>query len=170
MADTVRLLVDGEVIKAVRERGALHRKALRIFSPGQPEQRSWGATVCGELRVFRMHKDEEFAMEVNGDFLPGCPDPDLSETWPLKHVYIQQSRRHKYLNALVARCKYVSWYHHDIRVIGRSEIVYDLGGKGFKGMAQLWVQTRGKVIAPADDPWETPSQRKRWVSPDILCS
>jgi hypothetical protein len=167
MTDNVRLLVDGHMIKAARVPGGVHSRALRILLPGQPEQRSWGATISEELRVFRSRKEDDFEIEVRGDLTLACPEPDPSEGWPLKHIYIQQSRRQKYLNALVVRCNYTSWYHHDIRVIGYSEIVYDLRGRGFHDDAQLWIQTRGKVVNVAD-PWEVPVQRKRWIDPVIL--
>jgi hypothetical protein len=91
-----------------------------------------------------------------------APNPISARGWPIKHIYVQQSRRQKYLTALVARCNCTSWYHHDIRVIGYSEIVYDLRGRGFHDDAQLWIQTQGKVVNVAD-PWEVPVQRKRWV-------
>jgi hypothetical protein len=79
MSDNVRLLVDGHMIKAAREPGGAHSRALRVLRPGQPEQRSWGATISGELRVFRSQKEDEFEIEVQGDITFGCPEPDFSE-------------------------------------------------------------------------------------------
>ena len=167
MTDVVRLLVDGKMIKAARKPGGLHHQALRILQPGQPERRDWGATISGELRVFRARPEDDFEIEVRGDFTSGSPEPDYGERWPLKHIYVQQSRRQKYLNALVARCNHASWYRHDIRIIGKSEIVYDRHGKGFQKNAQLSIQTRGKVVS-VGEAWEPPAQREHWVDPAIL--
>jgi hypothetical protein len=173
VADNVHLKVDGDLIKDARDLrkpDAHHGKALRIFRSGQCEERDWGGTISGggELRISRARKEDEFQIEVlNGDFKSGCPQPYFTETWPLKHVYIQQTLRHKRLDALIACCNGASWYHHDIRIIGDSEIVYDCHGRGFRGDVQLWIQTRGKIVAVGNS-WRQPPQRVKWVDPDVL--
>ena len=149
MTEDIRLEVDGHMIKKARRTG-IHSGALRIIRPGYPEKRCWEATISGELRLFRLRKEDEFEIELQGDFTPGSPEPDFHEAWPLKHLYINQGRRRTYLNALVARCNGASWYAHDIRIIGNSKIVYDRRGGGFRGNVQLWIQTRGKVVNLAD--------------------
>jgi hypothetical protein len=127
-----------------------------------------GSYYIGRTARIPLAQEDEFEIELQGDFTPGSPEPDFHEAWPLKHVYINQSRRRRYLNALVARCNGASWYAHDIRIIGNSEIVYDRRGGGFRDNVQLWIQTRGKVVNLVD-PWEMPVQKRvNPVSPDIL--
>jgi hypothetical protein len=170
VASNIRLRVDGDRIKAARKPNGHHGKALRILRPGQSEVRDWGATISGggELRISRSDKGDEFEIEVlSGDFKSGCPKLLCTEAWPLKHVYIQQSLRHSRLDALIACCDGASWYHHDIRIVGDSDIVYDRHGCGFRGNVQLWIQTRGKIV-PVGSDWQTSPLRVNPVAADIL--
>jgi hypothetical protein len=43
-------------------------------------------------------------------------------------------------------------YHHDVKIVGDCEIVYDRNGRGLGNYTQLWVQTRSALIVPAG-PW-----------------
>jgi hypothetical protein len=170
VADNIRLRVDGNLIKSARKPDGHPGKALRIFRLGQNEERDWGATITNGavIRVFRSVKEDEFEIEVsNGDFRPGSPEPDYTEAWPLKHVYIQQSLRHNRVDALVACCNRASWYHHNIKIIGDSEIVYDRRGRGFRDNVQLWIQTRGQIV-PLGGAWQCSPRRVNSVNPDIL--
>lgn len=167
MVDNLCLKVDGRLIKNARAGKVAHGEALRIIQPGQSESRAWGATISGELHLFRFRREDEFQIEVRGDFISGCPAPANGEAWPVKHIYIQQNRREKYLDAIVARCDHVSWYAHDIKIIGCCQIVYDRRGRGFHNNAQLWIQTQGRVVNLAP-PWVKPVQRKTMGKPEIL--
>jgi hypothetical protein len=79
-SENVCFLVDGDRIKRARKT-VRHEKASRIFRSGRPECRAWGATVSGQLRVFRSRVEDEFRMELlQGEFSCACPTPDLCET------------------------------------------------------------------------------------------
>ncbi len=102
----VYFLIDGKKIKAAR--GTKRRPpvknepALRVFRPnGSEDSPAWGATISGEIRVFRLRIEDEFKIELlDGRFDLGDPEPDKLET--TKHVYIQQSLRKKQLEAMIA--------------------------------------------------------------------
>jgi hypothetical protein len=166
MVDNLCLKVDGRMIKNARAGKVAYGEALRIIRPGQSESRAWGATVSGVLHLFRVRTEDDFQIEVQGDFRPGCPEPAVGKAWPVKHIYIDQGRR-KYLDAIVARCDEKSWYAHDIKIIGCCQIVYDRRGKGLDDNVQLWIQTQGSVVNLAE-PWVKPVQRKTMGGPHRL--
>jgi hypothetical protein len=142
MTEDIRLEVDGHMIKKVRRTG-LHSEALRIIRPGHPNSAVGELLYIGRTAPIPLAQGRRIRVELQGDFTPGSPEPDFHEAWPLKHVYINQGRRRTYLNALVARCNGASWYAHDIRIIGNSEIVYDRRGGGFRDNVQLWIRHEG---------------------------
>jgi hypothetical protein len=93
MADVIRLKVEGDQIKSARKPGGQHRPVLRIFLPGQIEQRDWGGFVSGgaELCVFRSNVEEFEIHILRGRFEPGSPQPVFTEAKPWKHVYSKAS-------------------------------------------------------------------------------
>jgi hypothetical protein len=144
-------LVDGIAIKRARKTGN-HQEALRVFRDNEPECRCWGVTItCGEVRVHRATRDAEFRIDLlAGEFECGSPEPDKRDK--TKHIYIQQSLRRSRLDALIVSLYCETLYHHDVKIVGDCEIVYDRNGRGLGNYTQLWIQTRNAIIVPAG-PW-----------------